>query len=108
MASTPILIAFELEAETMLSCGASSYGIGAAVLQKKGACWVPVAHTARTLSLAEQRYAQIEKEALAIRWGYNRFSYYLTGSKFNVGTDQKPLVSMLSDNQVSKLPIKVQ
>lgn len=40
----------------MLSCDASFYGLGEALLRNKDASWVPVAYTSRTLSSAEQRH----------------------------------------------------
>ena len=39
----------------------------------------------------EQRYAVIEREALAIIWGIQKFKMYLIGKEFVVETDHKPL-----------------
>lgn len=50
----------------MVSADASSYGLGAVLRQKHGQAWKPVAYASRSMSETEQRYAQIEKEALAI------------------------------------------
>ena len=41
----------------------------------------------------ECRYAQIEKEALAITWAFEKFSSYVLGKSVTVETDHKPLVS---------------
>ncbi len=38
------------------------------LLQEDKSMWKPVAYTSRSMSETEQRYAQIEKEALAITW----------------------------------------
>ena len=66
MATTPTL-AYRLDSSTMLSTDASSYGLGTVIMQKHSpdAHCRPVAYASRALSTAEQRYAQIEKEALA-------------------------------------------
>lgn len=108
MSSTPTLIPFDLECETMLSTDASSYGLGAALLQRVGEVWMPVAYASRTMTATEQRYAQIEKEALAICWGCSKFDYYLSGRRFRVETDHKPLVSVLGSKELAQLPLRVQ
>ncbi len=54
-------------------------------------------------SSTEQRYAQIEKEALAITWACERFSDYFIGADFHVETDHKPLVPLLSMKLLDEL-----
>ena len=56
----------------------------------------------------EQRYAQIEKEALAVTWACERFQDYLLGTKFKVETDHKPLVPLLSSKPLDSVPVRVQ
>ena len=60
------------------------------------------------LSPAEQRYAQIEKEALGITWASERFADYLIGLEFHIETDHKPLVPLLSSKNLEDLPARVQ
>ena len=55
----------------------------------------------------EQRYAQIEKEALAITWACERFSHYISDSKFRIETDHKPLVPLLSTKLLNELPPRI-
>ena len=62
----------------------------------------------RSLTPTEQRYAQIEKEALAFTWASERFSDYLLGLTFRIQTDNKPLVPLFSSKNLDKLPIRVQ
>ena len=56
----------------------------------------------------EQRYAQIEKEALALTRACERLSDYLIGLSFHVHTDHKPLVPLFSSKHLEELPIRVQ
>ena len=60
------------------------------------------------MTSTEQRYAQIDKEALAITWACDRFSDYLIGLQFHVETDHKPLVPLLSVKRLDELPLHVQ
>ena len=108
LSSAPVLAPFSLEAETWLSTDASSYGLGAAIFQKTEDGLKPIAFASRALTETEQRYAQIEKEALAICWAAEKFYYYLAGRKFHIETDHKPLISILSKMELYKLPIRVQ
>ena len=110
MATTPTLAQYPLNSPKMLSTDESSYGLEAVIMQKHSPDehWRPVAYASRTLSTAEQRYAQIEREALAICWGCEKFNYHLVGCEFVVETDHKPLVSVLGSKELAKLPLRVQ
>ena len=109
LSSTPILALYDPRKETTVSADASSYGLGAVITQKqsKGE-HQPVAYISRTLTPAEQRYAQIEKEALAVTWACERLSHYLTGMQFHICTDHKPLVPLLGWKNLDELPLRVQ
>ena len=81
------------EADTIISADASLIGLGAVLTQKQqSGKWFPIAYTSRALTPTEGRYAQIEKEALAITYACERFQEYLIGKSFHVHTDHKPLV----------------
>ena len=41
------------------------------------------------------KYAQIEKEALAVTWACERSSNYIVGKSITIETDHKPLVLLL-------------
>ena len=56
----------------------------------------------------EQRYVQIEKEALAFTWACERLADYLIGLKLHIQTDHKPLVPLFSSKHLEELPLRVQ
>jgi hypothetical protein len=92
----PALALYDTERETIVSADASSYGLGAVIRQKQpDGYFKPVAYASRSLTPVERRYAQIEKDALAITWAIEKFADYLTGKQFVVETDHKPLVPLL-------------
>ena len=89
---TPVLQYYNLEDEVTLQCDASQHGLGAASLQKSQ----PVAYALRALTPAESKYAQIEKELLAIVFACERFEAYIFGRDLvNVETDHKPLEAIV-------------
>lgn len=68
--------------------------MGAALLQCHNGQWRRVACASRVLTQAEQRYAQIEKEALSISFGCDKFYQFVYGQKIAIETDHKPLLSI--------------
>ncbi len=91
-----ILTLYDPAARTKVSADASSYGLGAVLLQEVGRIWKPVAYASSSLTDTERRYAQIEKEALGVAWACDRFSNYILGRMFEIETDHKPIVPILS------------
>ena len=57
----------------------------------------PIVFVSRTLSPAEKKYAQIEKEGLAIIFGVKRFHQFLYGRRFHIHSDHRPLEHLFSD-----------
>ncbi|XP_065902585.1 uncharacterized protein [Dysidea avara] len=86
------------KADTKISADASSHGLGAVLLQQQNQEWRPVAYASSSMSETETRYAQIEKEALAITWACEKFSTYILGKHISIETDHKPLVPLLGNN----------
>ena len=101
-----ILEFYTPDAPTKLSADASSHGLGAVLLQRTGDEWKPVAYASRSMSDTE-RYAQIEKEALATVWACDKFASYIIGLKFHIETDHKPLVPLLGSKHLDTLPPRI-
>ena len=60
------------------------------------------------MTSTEQRYAQIEKEALATTWACEKFADYILGKDFTIETDHKPLVPLLGSRCLHGMPPRIQ
>uniref|UniRef100_A0A9J8CJP5 ribonuclease H n=1 Tax=Cyprinus carpio carpio TaxID=630221 RepID=A0A9J8CJP5_CYPCA len=92
ISSPPTLKYYDVLKPVTLICDASQFGLGAACLQE-GA---PVVYASRTLTQTEVRYAQIEKELLAIVFACTKFNDYIYGKQIHIETDHQPLVTILN------------
>lgn len=103
-ASTPILRYYNLKEEVTLQCDASQHGLGAAMMQNGQ----PVAYASRALTPTETRYAQIEKELLAIVFACDHFEAYIYGrDRVTVETDHQPL-EMIVRKPLNNAPKRLQ
>ena len=85
-----------MSARTKLSADASAYGLGVVLLQQQDDDkWRPVTFASRSMNETELRYAQIEKDALALTWAIEKFSEYVLGKVVCLETDHKPLILLL-------------
>ncbi|XP_023806890.1 uncharacterized protein K02A2.6-like isoform X1 [Oryzias latipes] len=108
LSSPPVPTLYDPNSELKISADASSFGLGAVLLQKNNAEWAPVAYASRAMTATEQRYAQVEKEALAATWACESFSCFVLGRSFVLETDHKPLVSLLGGKALDDLPPRIQ
>ncbi|KAJ8404093.1 hypothetical protein AAFF_G00344430 [Aldrovandia affinis] len=86
----------EISSDVFVSNNASSFGLGAALLQAHDGKLRPVAFGSRTLTDAERRYSQIKNECLAAVWACKQFALYLQG--MDVPGKQLVLADTLSRN----------
>jgi len=96
LASAPLVQPYSVDKEATLTCDASKGAIGA-VLTQNGQ---PVIYVSRTLSAAESRYSNIEREALALTWSVVRLKHFLLGRSFSIVTDHKPLQYLFGKSEI--------
>ena len=70
--SAPILTYYDCHKPLTVQNDASDHGIGSAIFQDGR----PIAYASRVLTDVESRYAQIEKEMLALTYGLEKFNQY--------------------------------
>ena len=79
------------------------YGLGACLLQDGQ----PIAYASKSLTDTETRYANIERELLAIVFACQRFNTYVLGRPFTVESDHKPL-EMIHQKSLASAPPRLQ
>nr|XP_061787661.1 uncharacterized protein K02A2.6-like [Nerophis lumbriciformis] len=99
----PVLAYYDVKEPVTLTCDASCFGLGAACMQNGR----PVAFASRTLTETETRYAQIEKELLAVVFACTKFREYVYGKPTIVETDHQPLVTILK-KPIHNAPARLQ
>ena len=108
MVSEDCLIQFyDLQKPLCIECDASKQGIGCVMLQPDdniasntvdgipSNLW-PVAYASKSLSKAEQNYANIERELLGVVFSLETFKHFTSGRQTNIITDRKLLTSLFS------------
>ena len=91
---------FNPSKETSLQVNGSNKGLGAVLPQERKS----IAFASKALTEAEQRYANIERELLAVVFGCEWFRPYLYGCKFQVESDHKPLEMISLKNLIAAPP----
>ena len=96
MACVGNLAHFDPKLKTRVVADASPVGLGAILLQYFEGKPRVISFASKSLTDTEKRYAQTEKEALALVWAVERFQIYLLGIHFELETDHKPLEAIFS------------
>ncbi|KAB0801764.1 hypothetical protein PPYR_03950 [Photinus pyralis] len=105
IASDKVLVHYEESKPIVLTCDSSSFGIGCVLGHRcENGQIAPIAFHSKTLSKTERAYAQLDREALSLILGVKKFHNYLYGRHFELQTDHKPLLGILSkDKPVSEM-----
>ena len=75
-----------------MTCDTSPVGVGAVLAHKMDdGTEHPIGYASRSLTPAECKYSQINREALAIIFGVKRFHQVLYEMKLSIYSDHKPL-----------------
>ena len=101
--TAPCLSYFDPKKKITLSVDSSSIGMGAVIIQEGK----PIAFASKALNETQQRYAQVEKELLAVVYGCEKFKQFIYGNEIRIETDHKPLVSMCK-KPLHKLTARIQ
>ena len=106
---------FDTQKETALFTDASPIGVNATLAQMdESGHYRPVNIASRALNETEQNYHQLEREALAMDFGCNRFKMFLQGIPFTHFIDPEPLKGMMEKTKkeaparIEKMRLKLQ
>ncbi|XP_038116866.1 uncharacterized protein K02A2.6-like [Culex quinquefasciatus] len=86
--------------EMVVSADASNVGIGARIAYRfPDGSEKAIYHASRSLTPAESRYSQIEKEALGLVYAATKFHRMIYGRHFVLQTDHKPLLAIFGSKR---------
>ena len=115
ISESTMLAYFDTQRETALFTDASPIGVNATLAQMdESGCYRPVNIASRALNEAERNYHQLEREAVAMHFGCNRFKMFLQGIPFTHFIDPEPLKGMMEKTKreaparIEKVRLKLQ
>ena len=96
LTSSPILMQADDSRPFMLRTDASSFAIGAVLLQGETGEEHPIEYASRLLTSAERNYSTSEREALAVVWAVEKFRGYIEGTHVTILSDHQALRWLMS------------
>ena len=103
-ANTTQLRYYDRNLPVTVQADASLRGLGACLIQKHKGKDQLITFASKSLTDMETRYANIERELLAIVFACQRFSMYLLGRSFVAESDHKPLEMIAMKNLANAPP----
>lgn len=79
LSEKPLLVVFDPRKHTKVTSDGSQSDTASALQESYEDGWRPVAYASRALTDTEQRYVQIEIEALALVFGSEKFFHFIYG-----------------------------
>ena len=102
LTNSPVRQYFNPDKSITIQTDASQNGNGSCLLQEGHA----VIYASQLLTSAEQNYAQIEKELLAIVFACERFHQFVYRNDIDVQSDHKPLEAIMT-KPLSQTPPRI-
>lgn len=94
--SPQVLMPYDPSLPLILGTDASKTGLGAVLSHRlENGQERPIAYASRSLTKTELKYTQIDKEALSMVFGVQKFFFYLYARHFTLYTDNKPLSQIM-------------
>ena len=106
-ANTRLLRYYDRNLPVTVQADTSLRGLGACLIQQHKGKDQPITFASKSLMDAETRYANIERELLAIVFACQHFSTYLLGRSFVAESDHKPL-EMIAMKNLANAPPRLQ
>ena len=106
-ANTTPLRYYDRNLPVTVQADTSLRGLGGCLIQKHKEEHQPIAFASKSLTDAETRYANIERELLAIVFACQRFSTYLLRRNFVAESNHKPL-EMIAMKNLANVPSHLQ
>ena len=105
-----VLKYYKPDLDLYIEMDARGKGIGMALLQSENnecSSLYPIAYGSKTLTSAEMRYVNIERELLGVVGALEKFHYFTFGWPVVILTDHKPLIA-ISKKAVVNAPPRLQ
>jgi RNase H-like domain found in reverse transcriptase/Reverse transcriptase (RNA-dependent DNA polymerase)/Integrase zinc binding domain/Chromo (CHRromatin Organisation MOdifier) domain len=101
VSSAPVLITPDSSLPYTITTDASGYAVGGVLQQDQGNGLQPIAYMSKKLLPAEKNYTVGEQEQLAIITALKEWRHYLHGAKCTVVTDNKALIYLQTQKDLS-------
>lgn len=99
ISSDRVLVPFDPDLPLTLATDASPVGISGVLSNIVNGIERPITFISRSLTPAEKGYSQLDREALAVHWSFQKLYHYLIGKQFKLIVDNKPLQAIFNPSK---------